>query len=249
MRWVRSLISVLLILVMLGSVISPALAVDAEQKACPSCSKVITGKSKVTVIELNGIEKDEILAKALKNEDVKKLIRVLVKKGYEQKIAKARVIKIYTRYGTALLVIIPFDTKNSNKMAGVVLATSDGYTEAYAIELQKKRDTIHKEIYYFDPKGNLQVITSTEGFLSCLWACIGWDIPACALTCAACQPETVAGILACLACAACVGKGACCVGKCGKQEWGDPFCAAIDIQCQLGNWVACVVYLGCEGYC
>ena len=53
---VRSLIGMLLVLVMFGGLISPALAVDAKQNACPSPSEVITGKSKVKVIE-NGIEK------------------------------------------------------------------------------------------------------------------------------------------------------------------------------------------------
>jgi len=68
--WKR-ILSVLLVMTMLGSVVSPALAASTEQKvpACPSCSKVTTGKSKVTVVEINGIEKNEILAKALKNED------------------------------------------------------------------------------------------------------------------------------------------------------------------------------------
>lgn len=156
-----------------------------------------------------------------------------------------RVIKIYTKYGVATLVIVPFDTRSRADIAGIIYLISSDRVRAYAVELQETKNTIHRKVYYFDSKGNLQVAASTQSFLSCLWACIGWEIPACALTCAAC-PETV---LACLACAACVGKGACCVGKCGKQEWGEPFCATIDILCQLGNSWACAIDLGCEGYC
>ena len=82
MKRVRLLIGALLILVTLGSIVSPALAVSIEQKSsvCLSCSKVTTGKSKVTVVEINGIEKNEILAKALKNKDVKKLVSILARR-------------------------------------------------------------------------------------------------------------------------------------------------------------------------
>jgi len=52
------LVGVLLVLVMLGSVVSSALAVSTEQKSpmCLSCSKVTTGKPKVMVVEINSIE-------------------------------------------------------------------------------------------------------------------------------------------------------------------------------------------------
>ena len=241
----KKLASVFLVLVVLSSVVSPALAASIEQKACPSYSKVITEKSKIAVVDVIGIEKNEILAKTLKNKDVRKLTCVLEKKGYKPKLAKTRVIKIYTKYGTATLVIVPFDTGSRANIAGIIYLISSDRVKAYAIELKEMKNAIHKKIYYFDSKGNLQVTESTQGFLSCLWACIGWEIPACALVCGAC-PES---LLSCLACAACVGKGACCVGKCGKQEWGEPFCAAIDVLCQLGYSWACAVKLGCEGYC
>jgi hypothetical protein len=52
MKWIKQVVSVLLILVTLGSVMSSALAVSTEQKVliCLNCSKA-TGKSKVTVTE------------------------------------------------------------------------------------------------------------------------------------------------------------------------------------------------------
>ena len=81
-------------LVMFGGLISPALAVDAKQNACPSPSEVITGKSKVTVVEINGIEKNEILAKALENKDIKKLIKVMEKNGLRQELAQAKVVRV-----------------------------------------------------------------------------------------------------------------------------------------------------------
>ncbi len=76
MKRVRLLVGVLLVLVMLGSVVSPALAVNVEQKtpACPSCSEAVTGKSKIVVIEAKGLERNTILAKALKSEDMRKIM-------------------------------------------------------------------------------------------------------------------------------------------------------------------------------
>ncbi len=56
----RKLIGALLVLVMVGSVVSPAMATSIEQKACPSCSEAITGKSKIAVIDVIDIENLEV---------------------------------------------------------------------------------------------------------------------------------------------------------------------------------------------
>ncbi len=190
-----------------------------------------------------GLEKDQILAKVLRNKSTRKLLNVLKMKGYNQNIAKARVSKIYTKYGVATLIIIPFNTRNKNKVAGIVITTLNGHTKTYAVELQNKNNQIYGKVYYLDPNGNIH-IESVSSFLKCLWACIGWDIPACALTCAACQPETGVGIIACIACATCVGKGACCVVNAVNKN-GEKY----SVKCLIGNQAACAIYSGCEGYC
>ncbi len=244
----RKFVALLVVLVVLGNIIMPAMAVSNKQTECRSCNSCSNLENKnVAVFELKGLEKNKVLAKALTNEDVKKLIGVLAKKGYKQDLTKTRISKIFTSYGTGLLVVIPFKVEH-NKLAGVIAFISDGHIESYAIELQKKSDVVLKKIYYVDSDGNLRVTTTTSGFSTCLWACIGWEVPACAITCAACGPNPL-GIAACIGCALCIGKGMCCVGKCGEQEWGDPFCIAMDARCRLGNWIACIIHSGCEGYC
>ena len=64
---VRSVIGVLLVLVMLGSVVSPALAVNVEQKQV-NFPITTTKMPKITVVPIIGVEKNEVLAKAFKRQ-------------------------------------------------------------------------------------------------------------------------------------------------------------------------------------
>ena len=256
MGLVRRLVNVLLILVMLGGVMSPVLAANTEQNlACPSCSKVATGKSKVTVVEINGIEKNEILAKALKNEDVKKLVNVLIRNGYKQNLAKVQVIKIFTNNGVATLVTIPFEVtekRGNNTVAGILRIDSKIGSSTYAIEIYKVKNKISGKLYFIDANGDVQFRTLSGGFWSCLQENIPWwDLLICGSTCGACATE--GNIWACLACAGCLGRYACYVGLCSLEEpWGPAFCASMYYQCYIQtppNLVACAVYAGCDGNC
>lgn len=128
MKSLRRVLALLLVLVMLGSVVSPALAVNVEQKtpACPSCSKLTTGNSKVAVVEINGIERNEILAKVLKNKDVKKIVNILTTKGYVLDLLKVRVYEILLSNGNKIMyILIPVKTYNSNIKSGLAVIKSE----------------------------------------------------------------------------------------------------------------------------
>ena len=262
MKGIKSVISILLVLVMLGSMVNPVFAVNVEQKtpACPSCSKLTTGNSKVTVIEINGIERNEILAKALKNKNSEMLMNLMRRKGYKPELLKSKVRKIIIKNAMVTIAVIPFSSRYRDSMAGLVVYMLDrAVVGSLVVELHKDKDgNVSRTIYYINSDGKLVSIESTSDFLRCLWACAGWEHPiVCIITCGACSASIPWGILSCIGCGLCIGHEICCVGKCGKKEWGEPFCAAIYTVCVTGSIggipassaVACAIYSGCEGYC
>jgi len=146
----RKLICVLLVLVMLVSVVSPALATSTEQNlTCPSCSKLTTGNSKVAVVEINGIEKNEILAKALKNKDVKKIANMLTRKGYMLDLLKVRVYEILLSDGNKVMyTLIPVKTYNSNIKSGIAVIKSEKGVKIFGWIAEIINDKTTKLILY-----------------------------------------------------------------------------------------------------
>jgi hypothetical protein len=253
---VRLLIGALLILVTLGSIVSPALAVSIEQKSsvCLSCSKVTTGKSKVTVVEINGIEKNEILAKALKNKDVKKLVSILARRGYyKENLMNIHIKRVYASFGSATIVTIPLKTYEKNKVAEIAIIMTKKGTKTYAIELLRNNKNITGKLYYIDSKGTVKYVTlDSQSFWNCLYRCVGGaaGIAGCARVCVRCAGTGGEDIWDCLLCAICLGNAGCCIGKCAMNEpWGPGFCATMYIDCILGYSGACIIYAGCEGHC
>jgi biopolymer transport protein ExbD len=175
MKQIKLIIGVLLVLVMLGSVVSPVLAASTEQKVptCSSCSKATVNKQKITVIEVTGIEKNEILAKALKNEDVKKLVNILKKKGYKLEMLNIRVIKVISNKGTATVVSFPLAGKLGK--ASMIYAITPEGTSVGAMEIVKKDKVKQVTLYYVDVDGRIKSYTvqgSSECW-NCIWTCTG----------------------------------------------------------------------------
>ncbi len=140
MKRVRLLVGVLLVLLMLGSVVSPTLAVNVEQKtpACPSCSEAVTGKSKIVVIEAKGIERNTILAKALKSEDMRKIMDELTKKGYTLNLSSAKIGKIITQNRIAEVAVIPMKSKQGE--VRLIYVSVNGTVKVRAVEAIEKSD-------------------------------------------------------------------------------------------------------------
>jgi hypothetical protein len=212
------------------------------------------------VVEINSIEKNEILAKALKNKNVKRLIEVMAKNGYRQELAQAKVVRVVSEFGVATVVKIPFKGKNGLQ-SEVVTIMSPERIENYAWETYISKNGIAVKVYYVDANGNLVTVKSLSDFGGCLYECVGGrqGIAACIGSCAGCIAAAKTGniwaiIASCIPCAACLDTAACCVGKCASEEsWGSSFCSAMYIQCILGIYpsslVACAIYDGCDGNC
>ncbi len=225
MKVIGSVVSLLLVLVMLGSVVSPALATNVGQKvpACPSRSKLTVKKPKVVVVEINGIEKNEILAKALKDKDSRILENFMKNRGYRSELLKSKVRKIITKNAIVTVAVIPFSSNSRNSIAGLVVYTFNRKViGSLAVVLHKNKDgNVSRTIYYINSDDKLVSVKSTSNFLKCLWACAGWESIACVITCGGCSASIPWGILSCIGCGLCIGHEICCVGKCGKEEWGE----------------------------
>ena len=210
---------------MLSSVISPVMATNKanEVGTCPACST--KPNTEVAVIEVKGMEKNEAIAKALKNEDVKKLMNEFVKHGHKPELVKATVNKIIGKYGEATYVYIPFKAKGCEAGLGYLI-TEEG-SKALATELSKEAI----RMYYVNAEGVVQERVVQAGEVGILGT--GWD-------CAECGAAITLVILCCVgtsgtACWACViASGilaACdCVGCCCWLGYG-PCCDAEETYC------------------
>jgi hypothetical protein len=223
---IRGTLALLLVFVMLSSV-ATVMAANANEKTCKSCS-LKDKNAKVVVIEVKGLKKNEALAKALKNEDVKKLMDELTKKGHKPKLAKAIVNKIIGKYGEAVYVSIPFKAGKGYKEAGLVYVVTESGSKAFAVETYEKDRIKHSTVYYVDLNGNIAVLqVSTR---SCLEECT----VDCVLCCVCDNPNC---------------------GICGGAA--NTFCAINCIGCAVeknpwmcaGCAVCSVCYLGCAIWC
>jgi hypothetical protein len=246
----RKMLGLVLVLVMLGSVISPAMAAGVSKEVnsgntqtCP-CIR----SENVAIVEVKGLEKSMALARTLKLEETKKLIDYA---GHVD-FVHSEVKKVYSAFGSATVVSI----KGSDAEIVTVFAP-DGSIETYLWRLNSKTG----EIEVFEVKGGEIITLSSSGFGECLYECVGGrtGVTSCIGSCAGCFAAIETGnvwaiIAACLPCAGCLGQGACCIGKYASEEpWGAGFCAAMFSTCMFGPppsaAVACAIYEGCDGDC
>jgi|Deesub1362B_J571_1020462.scaffolds.fasta_scaffold09243_4 hypothetical protein len=112
----RKVVAVLLALVMLGSVVSPAVAASNKQTECRSCNSCSNLENKnVAVFELKGLEKNRLIEKAMKNEKVQKLMDELDGKGFNRKDTRAYEIPVKAKDGSTSHVLVVEMTFKSEK--------------------------------------------------------------------------------------------------------------------------------------
>ena len=140
MRWVRSLISVLLILVMLGSVISPAMAKSAMAAVVPDTkiNTIIYKSERLSIVEIKG---KIVYNKALNAfKESAKLIKYLG--DYKPEYDKAKVYII--KYNGTPTEVIRIPLKGDKP--AVFTYTKDQYK---TVMLVKVVDTSSQEIKYY----------------------------------------------------------------------------------------------------
>lgn len=103
MKEVRKVVALLLVLVMVSSVVSPVMAANPEKSACGCNAKP---NKNVDTTELKGSEKDKVIEKALKNDEVRKLAKQLREEGYTQESVKAYKALIKAEDGSTSEVLV-----------------------------------------------------------------------------------------------------------------------------------------------
>ncbi len=194
MKSLKRVVAPLLILVMLGSVVSPALAINTEQKVeqkIPTCPMEENRLSKddIKVSKLENTNKTII--KTLNDEGVRKIGKKLKSSGFRFKNAKA--YEIFTKDGNVIAVLLYYTNGSDTKTIVYLHNMKTGVT---SIALARGEISIQG------------LTTCILGILSCVGAC-----GSCA---AICPPPPWVQCLACLAgCGAACGVAYCtCVDYC-----------------------------------
>jgi len=157
-KYWRKTVNLLLVLVMLGSIVSPALA--ASNNIC--C---------IEQGELTEKEKKKDIAKAFADKGVQKFREKLIKMGFKLKEIKVRKVNLNGEYKT--VVTIFFERGND-----VAVLSYAGADNVFAGVLVDKELTIFK----YDPlSGDISVVT----LLSLYDLCVDLCNTACAIGCAA----------------------------------------------------------------
>ncbi len=233
MKGIKSVIGILLVLVMLGSVVSPVFAVNVEQKQA-NFPITTTKMPKITVVPITGVGKNEVLAKALSVKKLKSIMDMLVKKGYKLDLLNAKVGKIIVNNRVADVAVIPMKSKQGE--ARLIYVSVNGSVKVSAVEaLEKvnpKQIIIYRIVNGKIDKYAVQITgdscTSTCGLICgmssatiCLILCaVVAENPACDLVCsiamggicgAACDYWCTGNVNPCD-----VGCGAFCSGMCSS---------------------------------
>jgi hypothetical protein len=200
---------------------------NEQTKACKSCNSCSNLEDdNVVVFELKGLEKSFVLAKILKNEEFLKVKEFAVKKGYKTDVSDAKVSKIISNIGQAVITDIPF-ANVGEELSGIAIIDDGSSKKVIMYEIKNEGGKLAGGIYYVNNgKVRYQPLSNNE-YWGCLWDCVGGlsGIAGCGGSCAACIGG---GFWTCLTCAACLGNAGCCVGECALEEpWDAGFCSAV----------------------
>lgn len=140
----KKVVGVLLALVILGNLVMPAMAAEVGatndvKPACPACSQ------NVVAIEVKGLEKSFILAKALNDKNLKRVSDMLTKKGYKLRTSDAKVSKFVYDGRTAEVAVIPMKSKQGE--ARLIYVSVNGIVRVRAIEAIEKSDPKKITVY------------------------------------------------------------------------------------------------------
>lgn len=113
----RKVVALLMVLVMLGSVVTPAMAAGSEQtKACKSCNSCSNlEKINVAVFEVSGLEKNKSIEKAVKDKKVKRIMDELNSKGFIRENIKVYKVPVGAKGGSTSHVLVVEMTFKSEK--------------------------------------------------------------------------------------------------------------------------------------
>jgi|Deesub1362B_J571_1020462.scaffolds.fasta_scaffold10444_1 hypothetical protein len=154
------------------------MAVSNEQAKCRSCNSCSNLENKnVAVFELEGLEKNKVLAKALKNKEAKKLIEVLVNKGYKPELAKATVKEVLREHGTFKYTFIPFSRNGKIVSAGIGYIETNSIQTIVAVVTEKTENKVLVKYYFVDSNGfvKYRTMSGDEDYWSCWAQCMAQE--------------------------------------------------------------------------
>ena len=148
----------LMVLLMLSTAVVPAafaseatggtgaVPQDSGSSVEGGCSGCCGGSATITVVELEGSEKNKAIAMALANDDVKKLRQERLDQGYTPKVneAKAALVQAVLNDSEIELVgvRIPFESKEINKTQEIIFAYNPDTGEVAAIIAESPWDCV-----------------------------------------------------------------------------------------------------------
>jgi hypothetical protein len=113
------------------------------------------------------------VAKALKNEDAQKLMKLLSSKGYVTDLKNTKVGKIFSENEVYRGVIIPMSSKNGK--AELIYILANGVSRIGAVEVLNSGERKSLTLYYIDENDNIKTVTAegSQNCWDCIWQCTG----------------------------------------------------------------------------
>ncbi len=156
----KRLVSLLLILVMLGSVVSPAMAAEFTNECFDNVEINIQRNAGGEYVEVTGAERAKILFDTITKASVRVAISKLVDHGYRADVDKLRVVKADSR----VFVMVPL-TKSDEK--AILVHVIDGVKTATVVGVVKEGTV---SVFVVDGKGFLYLNSWNIKCDVCKWA-------------------------------------------------------------------------------
>ncbi|MDW7728357.1 MAG: hypothetical protein SCH70_14865, partial [Candidatus Methanoperedens sp.] len=164
--------------------------------------KVGEFKLKRIYIELNGSEKNELIAEMLSNDEIKKLKNELIAHGHTPEVNNASVGVAINNVNsnTSTVVIIPFKPADGFTLTGISYTKIGESSHGVAVEQYIIDNKTYANIYYIDELGNI-ALEEVDIDWECWSGCMA-DQCACCIAGITC-PLTACDIC-CVVCATCL---------------------------------------------
>ncbi len=158
--WVKRSVALLMVLVMLGSVVSPVMAAESANECSDGLKITIQRNTGGEYVEVTGPERAKILLDTITKASVQVAISKLVDRGYHADMGRLKVVKADGR----VFVIVPL-TKSDEK--AVLVHVIDGVKTATVVGVVKEGTV---SVFVVDGKGFLYLNSWNIKCDVCKWA-------------------------------------------------------------------------------
>lgn len=169
---------------------------DQNSGSCGCCKNAVNGN--VSVIELQGSEKNKAVADVLSNNEVKNLKEMLIEKGYKPKINEAAANKLIFKNESnvleAVVVEIYFEKDPGSDIARIFFTSNGEKTKVGAGTIQKIDNSTNIEVFeYKNGEISTQKIVNDNGIISIDGKVVTASSDDCSMCLSVCQYVYAAG--------------------------------------------------------